>query len=546
MIVATALIAPTHQLFMTTSIKIIARSAILASTIILTACGSGDDRGTPGPSAQDWPSGLVPPIDGATFSLSTTHLPGAPREYRNGIHQGFDFFDGVSGRPLAADEPIVAIADGEVVRIDHAFEDPAPELLQHWAESSNEPGFLGEFALDQLRGRQVWLRHADGHISRYAHLSMVHPELQPGDQVEQGQPIGLMGNSGVPPTRNQPEPAPHLHFELWSPNGERHLGQDLSPLESHRMIADLFGLNALPRYARRVVQDVNAGETAPERYPPDELPEVGFSVNPPDSLVPGKPFAIAITWDDDNFQTDDFVGFLEDMPAGILDAGNGAWLLGAIPLDHSSEELRVTVAATDPYGQTLVGSGGIQPSDRPSPPPPIEIDRRSLDLHTDDNLQAEANALSNAIGQSLRLTDPQWQEAFDAPTNGPIVQHFGQRSFHGMSRPAHPLPGVLATVEAGSPALASNDGTVVLIEDLPIRGRTVAIAHGGGLLSVYAHLEAVQVEPGETVTRNQRIGTAGQTGAVSSPSLRWEMFVGGVPSDPLDWLDEILPGRHSH
>ena len=514
----------------------------LATIVFLSACTEAPDQ----QPAEAWPTELVPPIENATFSLAKNHLPGAPREYRNGIHQGFDFFDGLSGRPLAADEAIVAIADGEVVRIDHEFEDPDPGLLEYWSRNSNESGFLGEFALDRLRGRQVWLRHADGHISRYAHLSMVHPELRPGDQVRQGEPIGLMGNSGVPPTENQPQPAPHLHFELWSPKGERSLGEGLSPLQSHRLIADLFGLDALPRYARQVIEGVNAGKTEPEVYPPDELPEVEFSITPPDGLIPGEPFAIAITWEGDDFLADDFVGFLEDIPVGILNAGNGAWMLGSIPLDHPAEELRITVAATDPYGQTLAGSGNIRPANRQSPPSPIEIERKVFDLYSEENLQIEANALSYAISRSLRSTEPQWQEAFDAPINAPIVQHFGQRVFHGMSRPVHPIPGVLATVEAGSPVLASNDGTVVLTEELPIRGRTVAIAHGGGLISIYAHLEEIQVEPGETVTRNQQIGTTGQTGAVSGPGLRWEMFVGGVPSDPMDWLDEILPGRHSN
>ena len=167
---------------------------------------------------------------------------------------------------------------------------PRSKKRAYYAEISAEPGFIGEFALDQLRGRQVWIRHEAGHVSRYAHLSEVHPELQPGDEVKQGQAIGLMGNTGIPPTEDQPSPAPHLHFELWSPDGSVYMGQDLAPLESHRLIAQQFGPDSLPRYARRIVTAAEAGEPLPETYPPPELPETGFNVNAPSSLTAGTPF----------------------------------------------------------------------------------------------------------------------------------------------------------------------------------------------------------------------------------------------------------------
>ena len=236
--------------------------ALVCTSVVLSGCE--DRQQDPTINAEAWPASLTSPIPGATFSMAESQLPGAPRRYRDGIHEGFDFFSGTSGRPLSEDEPIVAIADGTVIRIDHDHKDDGAEALQFWAAQAPEAGFVGEYALDRLRGRQVWIRHAEGHVSRYAHLSIVHPELQLGDAVEQGQAIGLMGNSGVPPTENQPEPPPHLHFELWSPDGTAHLGQGLSALDSHRLVAELFGLDALPRYAQRTVNRVNAGPTPPE------------------------------------------------------------------------------------------------------------------------------------------------------------------------------------------------------------------------------------------------------------------------------------------
>ena len=518
----------------------------IASTIGLlaaaTACDS-PDRDHPELEPESWPADLVTPIPGATFSLAESDFPGAPSAYHTGTRQGFAFFNGRSGRPLAADKPVVAIADGEIVRIDRAYEEPGVEKRAYYAEISAEPGFIGEFALDQLRGRQVWIRHQAGHVSRYAHLSEVHPELQPGDEVQQGQPIGLMGNTGIPPTEDQPSPAPHLHFELWSPDGSAYMGQDLTPLESHRLIAQQFGPDALPRYARRIVTAAAAGEPLPETYPPAELPETGFNVNPPASPTAGTAFSIPVTWDGDDFMHQDFFALLEDQPLGIVDAGNGAWILGAVPLGAEATKLNLIVGAADPYGQTLVGKKEIATAKPDRVMVPLEVPGEIFELYSEENLQLEAQALGPAMLRSLEIKEALWDESFNAPVSGDVIRRFGQQIVHAMLRPAHPLGGVNVAAEPGAPVLATNAGRVALVEDLPIRGKTIALIHGGGVVSVYAHLSEATVQAGDTVTRGQPIGAAGQSGAASRPMLRWEMYTAGIASDPLTWLDQTLPGR---
>ena len=52
------------------------------------------------PFNKDWPSAYVVPVEGATVSSRATHLPGARRAYRNGIHEGFDFYSGVVSVPI--------------------------------------------------------------------------------------------------------------------------------------------------------------------------------------------------------------------------------------------------------------------------------------------------------------------------------------------------------------------------------------------------------------------------------------------------------------
>ena len=516
--------------------------ALAAVVGIIGGCQSPHDA-EPTFDVSLWPADLVTPIPGATFSLVESHLPGAPRAGNKGINEGFDFFPGSSGRPLAADEPVVAVADGTIIRIDHEYQDQPAEKLEFWVTQLTTEGFVRTHALDQLRGRQVWIRHAEEHISRYAHLSAVHPELQLGDRVEQGQVIGLMGKSGVPRSEDNPEPLPHLHFQLWSADGATFLGADLSALDTHRLIAQLFGATALPRYARGMVQRVNAGQQPPEIYPPAELPDIGFNADPPERVAEGRVFAIPVLWEGDDFGPGDFFAYLEDLPLGVIDAGDGVWILGAMPTGIDANALKITIGAVDPFGGTMAGSRPIRLDPAQQRSVPKEVDAAIFDAHSPETIQFETEQLTPAVLQSGELVDSLWQQPFDVPVNGDLRRPFGQRIFHGVLRPDFPLPGVVVDVPQGTPVQAANSGIVGLVADLPIRGRTVAIIHGGGLVSIYAHLEEASVSVGDEIAINQRIGTAGATGAVTEPGLRWEMLVSGIPTDPLQWPGQVLPGR---
>jgi murein DD-endopeptidase MepM/ murein hydrolase activator NlpD len=88
----------------------------------------------------------------------------------------------------------------------------------------------------------------------------------------------------------------------------------------------------------------------------------------------------------------------------------------------------------------------------------------------------------------------------------------------------------------GTPVLASAPGVVVLVDTLNVRGKATIIDHGWGVFSGYWHQTEQYVQIGQTVTTGQVIGTIGSTGRVTGAHLHWEMWVGGVPVDPMQWV----------
>ena len=70
-------------------------------------------------------------------------------------------------------------------------------------------------------------------------------------------------------------------------------------------------------------------------------------------------------------------------------------------------------------------------------------------------------------------------------------------------------------------------------------GQTVLIDHGLGLMSSYAHLSRLEVEPGQRVTAGQRIGAIGATGLATGAHLHWGMSWLDIRLDPESALSAL-------
>ncbi len=141
-----------------------------------------------------------------------------------------------------------------------------------------------------------------------------------------------------------------------------------------------------------------------------------------------------------------------------------------------------------------------------------------------------------------RVTPPRWRTPFLPPVPTYLPGNFGaRRVINGESRMPH--SGVDLRLPQGTPVRAIADGLVAFAGEQFFGGRSVVVDHGGGVFSVYYHLEEFTVAEGERISRGERIGSVGATGRATGPHLHFGVRVPGGRVDPTRLL--ALPGREA-
>jgi murein DD-endopeptidase MepM/ murein hydrolase activator NlpD len=130
----------------------------------------------------------------------------------------------------------------------------------------------------------------------------------------------------------------------------------------------------------------------------------------------------------------------------------------------------------------------------------------------------------------------QFEGAMGLPAAATIISPFGTRRSYNGGPFDRFHNGTDFAGAPGTPILATAPGTVVLADVLNVRGLATVIDHGWGIYTGYWHQSQQYVKIGDFVTTGQVIGTIGSTGRVTGAHLHWELWVGGVPVDPMQWV----------
>ena len=104
------------------------------------------------------------------------------------------------------------------------------------------------------------------------------------------------------------------------------------------------------------------------------------------------------------------------------------------------------------------------------------------------------------------------------------------------NQPRRPHSGMDIAAEKGVAVASPAAGKVIESGDFFFSGNLVYIHHGQGLITMFAHLDRIDVQVGETIDKRQIIGTVGATGRVTGPHLHWSVGLNGSWVDPALFL----------
>ena len=153
---------------------------------------------------------------------------------------------------------------------------------------------------------------------------------------------------------------------------------------------------------------------------------------------------------------------------------------------------------------------------------------------------AMTGAASIGIGSDMHnATMKDWMRLASAPTlwpvQGPITGSFGERidpfsgegAFHR---------GVDISAEYGTRIIAPADGTIRYADFMNGYGRTILLDNGNGITTLYGHLSAFAISPGQFVHRGDTLGFVGQSGRSTGPHLHYEVRLYNTPVNPRKYL----------
>ena len=114
--------------------------------------------------------------------------------------------------------------------------------------------------------------------------------------------------------------------------------------------------------------------------------------------------------------------------------------------------------------------------------------------------------------------------------------HAGVRRFLDARGSRDVEAGLDLAAPRGTAIQAPAAGRVIEIGDYFFNGKTVLIDHGQGLVTLYCHLEQIDVQRGAQVRAGDTLGRVGMSGRATAPHLHWGVSLNGVRVDPALFL----------
>ena len=135
-----------------------------------------------------------------------------------------------------------------------------------------------------------------------------------------------------------------------------------------------------------------------------------------------------------------------------------------------------------------------------------------------------------------KITAARREYNFIVPAEGVVSGRFGTARMYDSGSVGWRHKGIDIANKAGTPVKACGKGSVATASATNRHGNTIIIDHGGGVFSLYFHMDRLYVRKGRTVAAGDVIGTMGSTGISTGPHLHWQVNVFKTPVNPMDFV----------
>ncbi len=249
--------------------------------------------------------------------------------------------------------------------------------------------------------------------------------------------------------------------------------------------------------------------------------QVSISGLPQSSMVPGGVAVIPTA-------TDAISGEYRDQRILLADYQGEQYAVIGIPLSVSPGAEQFSLSYADGRIETLQFSV----EDKEYVEQHLTItNQRQVNPNAEDmvRINRESAEMNRAFSSWNNELTPVF--AMKAPVAGPRSSSFGLRRFFN-GQPRNPHSGMDIAAPEGTPIYAPAPGIVLATGNYFFNGNTIIVDHGHGLISLYCHMNTIDVEIGARVETGEQIGKVGQTGRVTGPHLHWSINLNNTRVDP--------------
>lgn len=171
----------------------------------------------------------------------------------------------------------------------------------------------------------------------------------------------------------------------------------------------------------------------------------------------------------------------------------------------------------------------------------IKADQKSLKQYEEEEeeLKKRSDELETLIKQAQKSSSVYrgGNLTWPMPTATHVTSGYGNR-LHPIYKVWKMHTGIDIGSYMNEAIVAAGDGTVIYTGKKGGYGNTVIIDHGGGITTLYAHINSrgTLVKIGQEVKAGQQIAKAGRTGTATGPHLHFEVRKNGEHRNPLEYV----------